>query len=74
MSRFACVVQRKINAPEPVPHERKTKDISSVSESTEALEREKDNKTVFVMTNYERKPTPVFLWNYYSYKQNNRRR
>jgi hypothetical protein len=27
---IACVVQRKINSPEPVPHERKTKDITNV--------------------------------------------
>jgi hypothetical protein len=50
-----------MNSPEPVPHERKRKYITSVSESTEALQGERDNKTVFVMTNYGRKPTPVSM-------------
>jgi hypothetical protein len=40
-----------MNSPEPVPHERKTNDIANVSKSTEALQREKNNETVFVMTN-----------------------
>jgi hypothetical protein len=50
-----------MNSPEPVPHESKTKDITSVSKSTDALQREKNNETVFVMTNVSLAITDVSL-------------